>query len=85
MLSLAPFGEERPLDGAPIAIQPRLDQRVRADQVKPADISGVAREESLVVRDPRRNYRNGMNVAVRQHAFVELRSGRERPQLVALP
>ena len=70
MFRLAPFGEEGSLDGAPVAVQPRLDQRVRPYQVKPADIAGVAREQNLVVRDPRRNHRDRMNIAVRQRAFV---------------
>ena len=66
-----PTIEERPLDRAPIAIEPCPDQRIGPDEVQPVDIAGVTLKQDRVVLEPRRDNRVSMLFAVaelaRQH------------------
>src|SRR5258706_6429455 len=80
---LRPYVKERPLDGSPVAQQPRLDELRRADQVEAIHIPRIAGEENLVVRDPGRNDRDDVGLAARKRAPQHPGLEREGVELVA--
>src|SRR5258706_6232012 len=79
---LRPYVKERPLDGSPVAQQPRLDELRRADQVEAIHIPRIAGEENLVVRDPGRNDRNDVGLSTRKRTPQHPRLQRERMELI---